>query len=1070
MKKSNFIRLALISLALLSCLLLAACNGDQPVNQGPLVDSIAIASNAKPQTVFAQGQDLDLSKGSLTVVFDNGRKETVALNAEGVTVTGYDKEKLGDQTLMITYGGKSISLTVNVAKRMTFSGYEKDYFVGDELDLSKGKVSIVKNDGTIASVRLNDPSISVVSFDGSTAGQGKLATIRYSADGAEYTDTIAVNVYEIGSVKFVKPTKSIYGSHNTELNLEGGYITITAKDNEDLKKPITLTQDMISGFDPTAATRDHVSEALIQTITVAYGGQSYTFDIRLFYSGVSIMQDAIDALKDLDLNAEEIIVGFDEGEIAMEAVKAYMDLTPTDRNLLVHGDVNRVARICAIYAGGRANDLGVAVKEAVIFQNGMVSLNNEATYEAVENAIAVLSDPECELRQFHGFLRDFVDVFGNVYVVGQLTIAEHVGALDDLMFDSVVDGLTFMLQIYNDLLPIPEEWEPIDLIGNQKSLNAAVDHIMNFNNPSMVGAICTIASSWRTNNDLIEIIYAYYYYYFRGMMMDEIGYVLPFPGPLQELYMLISTTASLGAQVEAAGQAALWQDMTSFYYYYTLCLEKIDEIMNQEEYLYIGLYNFLEFDDMFKGYVLYPNVGVINLMGSLYGDDQAMALMDDYMALVKKTMTGPEPVLNFEENKDHFQRIIDGFIAMSPAKQKHFLSAMFYLYGSEEVRDTMVLTLPEEHERGIFLFLMNSYFTEYMSETTMPMVQDMLLAIEYYLNRDSYEDSMGNFNTKMEALSDSYAKLSAEDKALFDSCMGGAYAKYSLLYRLEKNGATIDQELYTAQFDELVQVFREFEMLLNSLSDPETNQLNSDALGTALAAYSRAKILAEAILDHENPEVVALFSVLDMNWDEEHKFDMDYLYMVNRLFFLRVLHDIRFTQIKEDGTEKLVYGWEVYTDADVDKLMYDAYYVMIQAYNNAEEYDQEKVMAAMKTFRDTVVEEARAIYIFDVLGSSGTYYKGLEAFFAQVISDGNKEFAAKLLEAEQAYIAYLNNQKSGVKLVELMVVMGELMELRKSVADMDNYNTYLAEMYDFYIEQYNNINFDDSDLGFGTEI
>jgi hypothetical protein len=124
----------------------------------------------------------------------------------------------------------------------------------------------------------------------------------------------------------------------------------------------------------------------------------------------------------------------------------------------------------------------------------------------------------------------------------------------------------------------------------------------------------------------------------------------------------------------------------------------------------------------------------------------------------------------------------------------------------------------------------------------------------------------------------------------------------------------------------------------------------------------------------------------------------------------------------------------------------------------------------MKTFRQTVVDEPRAIHIFDVLGSSEMYYKGLETFFAQVVSEENKAFAAKLLEAEQAYIAYLNSKKSGQKLIELMKVMGELTELRKSVTDMDNYNTYLAEMYEFYVEQYNNINFEDSDLGFGTEI
>ena len=158
MKKLNILRLVLIALALLGCLMMAACDGNQPVNQGPVVDSIALSSGAKPQTIFPKGHDLDLSRGSLDVVYESGKKETIALNAEGVSVTGYDKNKLGDQSLVITYGGKSISLTVNVAERMSFTGYEKDYFVGDELT----EVTLTENEGCgsitciVASIHINE--------------------------------------------------------------------------------------------------------------------------------------------------------------------------------------------------------------------------------------------------------------------------------------------------------------------------------------------------------------------------------------------------------------------------------------------------------------------------------------------------------------------------------------------------------------------------------------------------------------------------------------------------------------------------------------------------------------------------------------------------------------------------------------------------------------------------------------------------------------------------------------------------------------------------------------------------
>ena len=1068
MKKFHFMRLVLISLLLLSCLVFAACESGNVENNGQAVASISISNSAKPQTVFPQGKDLDLSKGTLTVTYESGRKEDIALNAEGVTVTGYDKNTLGDQSLMITYGGKSINLTINVAKRMTFSGYETNYFVGDTLNLAKGKVTIVKDDGTLVNARLNESSISVVSFDSASAGKGKLATIRYSADGAEYTDTLAVNVYEVGTIKFVKPTKSVYGSHDTELNLQGGYFTLTAKDNDELTKHVELSQDMVSGFDASLTTRDNIDVALNQTISVNYAGQSYSYDIRIFYSGVSITMDAIENLKHVVLGGEDTHISDEDGAIAREGVEAYMGLAPTDRSLLNQGEVNRVARIFATYAREHSNQLGAAVANAVIFYDDNVSLATQNTYEDVEAALAYLSDPECELVLFHAFLADFVHIFQYVKMDSDTTIAEYLYVYPVELFDSLVDGMQFMLDIHNYVSAVPEEWVAIDLIANQKSLDAAITRITTYTNRAMIHNMCGIVSQWRTNNDFVEIIYAYYYYYFRGMMMDDIGYVIPFPGRLQELYNLISVAANLSMAVESAGMEALWYDNTAFLYYYSQIQEIVKDIEDDENRLYFGLYNFLDFEGLIKQYVLYPTVGIVNMMGGSYGDEQVTAMLDDYLALVGKTMIGEDPVFNFEEYKAEYQNVLDQFVNLTPRRQTHFLSTLHNMYGVESVRDTMVTDYTENPARGIFTYMLENYFVTFLSEATIPMAQDMLLAMEYYMNRDFYEGYLDLFYAKMDELTASYNKLTAKDQALFDEYLGKAYTKYSLLYSLEKNGATIDQELYANQFSELVQVYHVFEDLINNLRDPETSQMDDGALGTAIAAFSYAKKLANELLASEEQEIVLLYCVLDMTWQDDYKFDLDYLYMNIRLFLVRLLHDIRFTQYKEDGTEGMVYGWEVYTDADVDELMAAGYHMMLQTHQGETEYDVEMVMELMQIFRDTLVADQRAVYIFNALGGGAIYYEGIENFYNQVLSESNKAIGAKLLEVEKAYCNYVSN-KSSDRLIKLMVAISELQSLRNTVTDTENFDTYLAEMYDFYIEQYNNIDFENADLGFGTD-
>ena len=74
-------------------------------------DKIAIKSS--PRLEYLLGQDLDLSKGSISSTKGDKVKE-IKLTASGVKVSGYDKNKLGKQTVTVSYGGQTCTFTVNV--------------------------------------------------------------------------------------------------------------------------------------------------------------------------------------------------------------------------------------------------------------------------------------------------------------------------------------------------------------------------------------------------------------------------------------------------------------------------------------------------------------------------------------------------------------------------------------------------------------------------------------------------------------------------------------------------------------------------------------------------------------------------------------------------------------------------------------------------------------------------------------------------------------------------------------------------------------------------------------------
>ena len=162
----NISKLLLI-VATLLCMAgaLVGCGDKNPLNE------ICIEPGNAPQTTVVQGNDLDLSKGSLTLVKKNG-DESVAFTDQGVSITGYDKTQLGKQTLTVTYGGKTTTLDVTVIPRIVLQNVDTNYFVGDQFNYDKGQLRIAKDDGSTFTVMMNNEAVSIEGFDSESAASG----------------------------------------------------------------------------------------------------------------------------------------------------------------------------------------------------------------------------------------------------------------------------------------------------------------------------------------------------------------------------------------------------------------------------------------------------------------------------------------------------------------------------------------------------------------------------------------------------------------------------------------------------------------------------------------------------------------------------------------------------------------------------------------------------------------------------------------------------------------------------------------------------------------------------------
>ncbi len=328
MKKIS--KLMIVMLILVTAIFaLTAC----PANNDE-VSEILVSEAGMPRLEFVQGQDYDFFGGQLTVI-RNGKEEFIALDSPDLTVTGYDKNKIGEQTVTISYGGVTTTLTVNVVKRISVNIEQNDlkYFVGESFDSSKGSFVLTYDDGTKTdSISLSDPAVTIgglASF-AQSAGENML-TISYNG----YSDTFSVNVSEPASVSFNVPNKTSYESHDTTFDLTGGYFTfrdaVAVNDaGSGVTKIVTLTSGMISGFNPALCTYEGnylPNEELKQEITVSYAGKPYKFNIYIKYSDISLIKHYADTIANaIDFNA------LTASEVDGGAFNAYKDIANSAAN------------------------------------------------------------------------------------------------------------------------------------------------------------------------------------------------------------------------------------------------------------------------------------------------------------------------------------------------------------------------------------------------------------------------------------------------------------------------------------------------------------------------------------------------------------------------------------------------------------------------------------------------------------------------------------------------------------------------------------------------------------------
>ncbi|MBR4087447.1 MAG: bacterial Ig-like domain-containing protein, partial [Clostridia bacterium] len=218
---------------------------------------------------YIEGQPLNLMGGKITAVYNDG-EVIFNIPMTGNMVTGYNPNKVGEQTVTVTYGGKTATFTVNVrarkAVRISISTRPKtEYLEGKDtaLNLAGGKLTVYYDNNTSATINLTDSKVTVSGFKATQIGD---QTITVSYPGvSSATFTITMNKKAVDSIAIAAmPTKMMYRQGVEKFDPAGGLITVFY--NNDTKETVHLSKATVSGFSNLFAGD--------VTVTASYEGYS----------------------------------------------------------------------------------------------------------------------------------------------------------------------------------------------------------------------------------------------------------------------------------------------------------------------------------------------------------------------------------------------------------------------------------------------------------------------------------------------------------------------------------------------------------------------------------------------------------------------------------------------------------------------------------------------------------------------------------------------------------------------------------------------------------------------------
>ena len=256
---------------------------------GPLTLSttqylVSIRMNPEPtKKTYLRGQTFDPAGGGLLLTYKNGTTETIALTDEGVSLAGYDKLCLGEQTITVSYDHCTTGFQITVSGEQPVSAEvtslpdQTVYLEAkDPFDPTGGVITLTYAGGETGTVDLGDAS--VTGFDNTAVGVQTLSAA-FAGQTAQFSITIKAKTLIAVSI-LTLPENLVY-FEGDPFDPAGGVLQLEY--DNDTTSTVGFADAAVTGYDC-----DLIGE---QTLTVSFGGKSDTFPVTVLRKNIIVFEE-----------------------------------------------------------------------------------------------------------------------------------------------------------------------------------------------------------------------------------------------------------------------------------------------------------------------------------------------------------------------------------------------------------------------------------------------------------------------------------------------------------------------------------------------------------------------------------------------------------------------------------------------------------------------------------------------------------------------------------------------------------------------------------------------------------